>query len=775
MRDANGSAVDDYDEDAAADTCTAAPVVDVGVPVVDVGAIEIIGAAGGTAWSGHPFLPDSFTAASQMVEIAPGANLAASPDTWPWVDITGPQIVTWDPGINITCGQSDEASQPTPAQCSFTVRNDTGDFTVNNPLSRFFPNFKLDMPVRVRLDVGSGPSVQFQGYLSGAEPSWDAAGRVALVKISARGILQRIQSGTHPLRSPLFRAHMAVSSAAVAYWPLEDATTATVGAAAIGGNNMAVVNTPASTFGFGGATVSAGTANVASDNLALPAFPAVGVAAIPTFPASWSSATGWSVSWAAKIPQQPAGPLNTLLIELFSGDSGAWDWGVFLTTAGNVYAFVNNSSSVNVFTGSSGAFDSSLYGQWTFWRLSVTPSGGTSTVTIAWANANGIVSSNSDVFAYVPGQPTRIDFPAPGNSADKYGVGHAAVWPSPNPSVTYFGAFGNIGERCSTRFARLCAEENVPADVIGVSDITMGQQVSATLSSLLQECVTADAGLLTDGRGPGLLFITQSAIANQTARFSLDATGGHILGQLVPKADDLAGANAFTVSRKNGSSATYVAPEVSSDSTVARRESSLTVNTQDDTLLYARASFEVAKQRVPDYRYPALPFSPAKSLALAQPWLDTRVGHRIDVAHVPSLIPTYPPADIALLLTGYTVSWNSRYWEVRPNTSPYDPYRSFVIEGSVADTKWRLDAGASSLAAEVAAGATSMSVASTDGTLWSTVAGDYPCDVSVGGARVTVTAVSGGSSPQTFTITANAYRLPAGSKVSLWHPPKLRF
>lgn len=750
-----------------------APVTDVGVAVTESGSVYFSEAAGG-AWSGHPFLPGSFTAASQIVEIAPGANLAGSPDAWPWVDITGPQLVMWEPGITITCGQSDEASQPTPATCSFTLRNDTGDFTRNNPLSRFFPYIKVDLPVRVRLDVGNGPSTQFQGYVSALEPSWEAGTRLALMKVTARGILQRIQSGTHALRSALYRAHTSATSTAVAYWPLEDVAGSTVAAAAIGGNNGTVYGSPASTFGFGGASVSQGVTNVASDNLALPASPSVGIFPVATFPASWSSSQGWSISWVAKVPEVPTG-VSSLLLEVFTGDSTSWDWQVDITTAGNVQVIIYNSDRSAVFTGSTTALDSSLYGQWLFWQLEASPSGGNTTVTIAWSTYAGAVTSISDNLAHVSSQPTRIDFPAATATADKIGVGHLAVWPSPFPGITASIAFGYINELASARVARLCSEENIPCTVVGTSDIAMGQQNSATLNSLITEAVTADAGILTDGRGPGLLFVTQSAIANQAAQLSLDSTAGNLLGSLVPKADDLTAANAFTVSRKNGSSATYVAPEVSSDSTVARRESSLTVNTADDTLLYSRASFEVAKQRVDDYRYPDIRFSPAKSLALAQAWLDARVGHRIDVLHLPSLIPTYPPADVALLVTGYTVAWNSRYWEVRPNTSPYAPYRSFVIQGTVSDTKWRLDAGASATTAEVLPGGTSMTVASTDGTLWSTSAGDYPIDVSVGGARVTVTAVAGGSSPQTFTITANAYRLPAGAKVALWRPPKLRF
>jgi hypothetical protein len=37
--------------------------------------------------------------------------------------------------------------------------------------------------------------------------------------------------------------------------------------------------------------------------------------------------------------------------------------------------------------------------------------------------------------------------------------------------------------------------------------------------------------------------------------------------------------------------------------------------------------------------------------------------------------------------------------------------------------------------------------------LWTTTAGDFPFDIIVGGERMTVTNITGSSSPQTFTVT----------------------
>lgn len=73
---------------------------------------------------------------------------------------------------------------------------------------------------------------------------------------------------------------------------------------------------------------------------------------------------------------------------------------------------------------------------------------------------------------------------------------------------------------------------------------------------------------------------------------------------------------------------------------------------------------------------------------------------------------------------------------------------------------------------EAAAGATSLSVATTAGTVWTT--SDTPFDAVVAGERVTVTAASGATSPQTWTVTRAvngvSKTLPVGGDVRLYQP-----
>jgi hypothetical protein len=82
----------------------------------------------------------------------------------------------------------------------------------------------------------------------------------------------------------------------------------------------------------------------------------------------------------------------------------------------------------------------------------------------------------------------------------------------------------------------------------------------------------------------------------------------------------------------------------------------------------------------------------------------------------------------------------------------------------------RVDTLHSFTAFDVAAGATSFLVMTESGhKLWTPGAGlDY--FVVVTGVKIHVTAISGTSSPQTFTVDAVSAPLLAGSRVRIWHP-----
>lgn len=173
------------------------------------------------------------------------------------------------------------------------------------------------------------------------------------------------------------------------------------------------------------------------------------------------------------------------------------------------------------------------------------------------------------------------------------------------------------------------------------------------------------------------------------------------------------------------------------------------------------------------YRYPTLTLDLGHSPHLAPAWLGTPLSGRIDATNISDVRTQHVNATVSTLLEGRTQTIDQFLWDVVANCFPYQPWRVGVAVANTDSNALRGDTDASVLDAGASAGASSLSVAVTAGPLWTTEADDFPFDVSAAGVRVTVTAITGGSSPQTFTVDPVASALPAGGPVALWDPPVL--
>lgn len=729
---------------------------------------------------GHDFLSEQTGGAGrQLVEIAPGADLTTSDTTWNWIDIT--TKVRFNPGCAVTAGRGDESSRTSPTEFSVTLNDSNGDFTPFNPGSIYFPDLGIDTPIRARLGVGAGIYTRFQGYITSLTPKMSDSKDVRLTTLTAAGALQRLDAGVTPTTSDLYRT-LTSSDATdiIGYWPFEDGpNAATVYEVKAGGGSNMIINGDFN-FAEGDMTTMPG-----SRPLALPATGSDGVAHSPIFPNDWTTDDGWNMSWVAYIPGQPS--IDMVLLELWAGDDDARRWQVIVDSSGLVKLLVYDQEGIELLSDTGFALDQFsdgsgyAYNRWLYWSLSWSDVGGSAHIDLTWfayTSAGTIYSigTTNILSAHLPVYPYEVRIYGGPTSSDEFGIGHIVLQLGFIPFVSLYIAAGHPYEPVVTRLRRLANDINLPITVIGTSTTSMGAQgVSGTLA-LLRECETADGGVLYDGFSSGVIYITRKAIENQLARLPLDMDSGDVLLPFLPTVDDQGGFNDVTVTRDGGTSARYQTDEVLDNPSVPQRQTSLTINvdSDQDVNLIHRAAFIARVTEVLDFRYSDLSFDLAKSWPRAQAWLETSLLNRVDVANVPSVISNFSPADVRLLLNGYTEKWNRLEWEIGAHTTPYDVWRAATIESSDDGTVWRLDAGTCTLVDAVDVGATSLSVASTDShELWSTSASDYPRDVSVGGARVTVTAVSGAASPQTFTVTALPYRLKAGWSVKLWHPPVL--
>jgi D-alanyl-D-alanine carboxypeptidase len=154
-------------------------------------------------------------------------------------------------------------------------------------------------------------------------------------------------------------------------------------------------------------------------------------------------------------------------------------------------------------------------------------------------------------------------------------------------------------------------------------------------------------------------------------------------------------------------------------------------------------------------------------------WMGVQVGSRVQITN----LPTQVIADtVDVFVEGITQTVTPLTWTATMMTTPASPFNIFTLADA---SLGRLDSDTSTLATAIGTADTSLSVAvAVDDfgatVLWTTDATECPFDIDLDGERVTVTAISGGSSPQTFTVTRSVNGVSkthtAGTAVTVWHP-----
>jgi hypothetical protein len=167
--------------------------------------------------------------------------------------------------------------------------------------------------------------------------------------------------------------------------------------------------------------------------------------------------------------------------------------------------------------------------------------------------------------------------------------------------------------------------------------------------------------------------------------------------------------------------------------------------------------------------------------ALTRKILGIELGDRVDVTGLPSWLPPFP---VRAVVQGYTEtikpltlserdgsSANAPFsYKIVWNCTPYSPYRV----GLYTDYTARFSNDNTVLAGTMTTTSTSRTMTINYGPLWTTTAGDFPFDILVAGEQMTVTNITGTSSPQTFTVTRSVNGVvkahSAGESVQLYDP-----
>ena len=646
------------------------------------------------------------------------------------------------------------------------------------PLSVFYDNFSL-----------SAVDPRFTGEVASWPPRWVTGGGDVWVPIEAAGILRRLGQGKSPdlppmARHVLYQNTLTSSSSqanAVAYWPLDDGPLATTGRDMVGTHTMTPATVLSTTQTFGQGTLASWLSPVAAmhfeDQL-------VGFV---DWPASYSvTSTGWAVDFMRTGIEEP-GAGSTLVVR-----TTTTQWTVFMLPGLNQIEVFDPNAATH--TGDAGAlFDGALHHV----RLSASqPGAGTVRFRVL---VDGVIAVTFD---YVFGSPTLedivlINFQDGGDHPDtNLAVGHFVIWDTsfhlgtelPLVATTVDAALGHIGEPAATRIQRVCAENSIPLRIHGAPSVDLttsyacGPQRTTNTLDLLRSAEATDGGILYEDRTcVGLAYRMRTQLYDQTPQLELDyTTDGHVAPPLEPTDDDALTRNDVTVNRRFGGSkqaeltSGALSVQLPPDG-VGRYDTAVDLDLETDADALAQAQWRMHLGTVDEFRYPVINVNVANmaghllytdQASLAR--LD--VGDRLTVANPPAWLPA---RTIDQLAQGFTEYLDQFTWNVGINCSPASQYAISTL-ASNDEFCFRLDTDGSTIASAALSTDTTLSVASSGG-LWTTTAtspADFPFDVNVAGVRVTVTAISGASSPQTFTVTRSVdgfdKAFSVGDVVKLW-------
>lgn len=709
-----------------------------------------------------------------IVEIAWGAQIAADPSTWTWTDVSSDVMTAGGKKVSITLGRTDETSVAQPAKCSFTLDNRSGAYSKGGQ-SRNYPNVKTNVPVRVRLVYQNVMYTRFYGYAVGFSPDWDHTGNYAIAVVQAEGALRRIQLNKKPVQSTLRRSIPQLPNL-VEYWPCEDGALSTAFASAVGG--PPTDNTPTITpAAFSGIPSSA----------PLPTISTGGGFAGGVRPYTF---TGQSqIRYMINIPAAGLPDSSVVVSVTTNGALGRFDV-VYYATGGGLFGFniynadltinytspifggpgVNgNSYKLSIELTNSGA---DLNWQFGTYRLG-DPSGGYASGTVVGKNISTVWGVFVSEFLTESG----------------LSAGHITV---ENAVSSIFDTVQQVnayrGEGANDRMVRLSSENNVPFTNSGpIGNYNMGYQPIDTYINCMRECEMVDQGMLCDGLNNGLTYFTRYSRTSQPATMTLDASAGDMAMPFTPLDDDFLIRNKEIITIKGGSD--YTAEDVVGPygtAAVGTYDQALTVNFQDDRYNdadhLANWLVHVGTASVQlGYRYPTLPLDLARRPAQIASWLTTSLFSRIDINNMYTARSQAPLGPIRLLVEGWTETFDQLRWNVSVNASSYEPWRVAVLADVTGDTNefiCHLDTDGCVTALFVSAGSSSIPVTITGVTPWTTVADDFPFQVSIRGVPITVTSISALSGvSQTMTVTPATVLndIPAGSAVAVWRPPYLGY
>lgn len=515
--------------------------------------------------------------------------------------------------------------------------------------------------------------LRFVGEVSSWPSRWDVSGKDIRVPVEAAGALRRYGQGAKALDSTLRRR--IPSGNPLAYWPMEDGSSATQASSALGGGAPLRV----SGLAFGGSDYPAGSNPL----------PVLGEKASLHGDVPGAKPGGWHVEMVYKLAALPATEQTMLTVNLVPGTGDVVQVKCRISTAGiRVQGLDSGGNVVAFFVHTDPAALAAFTGAWNRLQIFSATSGSSTYLNVAWLD----VVTNTWWYARTvyTGTPGKITSIAGSWGTDLQGmvIGHLSAFDvggtaAPAAGVTIYDSAddGFRGETAGTRMRRLAGEEDVTLTVYGSIPLQeqVGPQKPQTLLDLLDEAADTDGGILGERRDAiGLVYRDRAGLYNQVPALVLDYTArGHVAPPLEPVDDDQHVRNDITVTRDSGASA-RASRDTGSMSTQAPPDGvgiyaeSVTLNLYTDAQAAQHAGWLLHLGTVDEARYPVVnvDLAAAPSLIDAVTVLDS--GDRIQIANPPAWLP---PGPIDLIVQGYTeVIGHPNDWDVQLNCTPASPW-----------------------------------------------------------------------------------------------------
>lgn len=566
---------------------------------------------------------------------------------------------------------------------------------------------------------------------------WHTSSHDQRAPIQSAGVLRRLGQGKKALASTL-RRRLPSRAQLLAYWPCEEAAGATQAYSPLLGGTPLIV----SGWDFAQDSTLGGSSP-------LPTI-APGGTMRGTIPASAS--TTWALCMPYRVDGTPPGAEQEMLSWQSTGTVRRWRITMSATGTTVLGYDVLGAAVVNQGINTSG---SGLFDGWHRLEFTASQSGGSVNWQIGWTKVGGGVSFIGGSYAGTVGMATQVDTRF-GTGLPDIRVGHISAWSAFVIASAYDSAdHGYTAELASARLARLANEESTTVRV-AVSEgaptrptEAMGPQRPAALLDLLQDCADTDGGILyEDSQALALVYRDRVTMENQAPALVLDYAAGDVAAPFEPTESDLQLVNDVTVSRDGGSSARVVEEDgpLSVDA-VGLYDTSISLSLATDTQAARIAGWRLHLGTWDEARFPTVRILLHHRPDLIPAVTKLQIGDRIQIINTPSWMP---PGPLDLIVQRIDDDIRTFTWDVTLTCSPAGPWTVAVVDD---DELGRVDTDGSALASGVTSSATSLSVTVTEGALWSLTGADWPFNILVGGEEMTVTAVSGAASPQTFTVT----------------------